>query len=424
MDRTVSTSLSTFLTDRSLYTETPSLSQSETRRPCCPLCLSSLRMPKALPCLHTFCENCLATHMDRSIAQGKIQGYFKCPICGLATSAPVGEETSKQWAGKFPINYLVLAVQEKQMACCQPCLNDKRDTYSAAYCETCSENLCLSCIQHHKRLKIAKDHVVIELNNMESPAIDPSKISLLHRCPLHGKSFECFCDSHQELCCSKCIIVQHKNCKKVDAVEDIAAGIKEGQLCKQMKSKFGGLQSNFQKVQNHWDENLKEIEQKMTDIKDSIFTWKSNIIEKVEELTSSALSELDQIYGVISNEITSRLEECRSVIAAIEISVMMLEVAIQKAEDPGCFMILNKLSNQVDSYATALNNVYETAIKMKLDFTPDSEVQNFQRVRSLGKLSKLEAPVAFRINLKGERRTGGKLKKTAAVKNIRKHGKT
>ncbi|KAL3852724.1 hypothetical protein ACJMK2_016342 [Sinanodonta woodiana] len=423
MDQTLS-SLSTFLTDRSLYTESPNLSQSETRCPCCPLCLNGLRQPKALPCLHTFCENCLAAHMDRSIAHEGLRGYFKCPMCGFATSAPVGDETSKQWAGKFPINHLVLVVQEKQTTFCQPCLNDKRDTYSAAYCETCSERLCLACIQHHKRLKIAKDHVVTELNTMESSAIDPAKINLLFRCPLHGKSFECFCDSHQVLCCSKCIIVQHKTCKKVDAVEDLATGIKEGQLCKQIKSKLGGLQSNFQKVQTHWDDNLKEIEQKMTGIKDSIFKWKSTIIKKVEELTSSALAELDQIYGAITNTISSHLEECKSVIAALEISDIMLEEAIQKVDDAECFMTLNKLSNQVESYTTALNNVYETAIQMKLDFTPDSEVQNFQRVSSLGKLSKLEAPVTFRINLKGERKTGGKFKKTATVKSIRKHGKT
>jgi hypothetical protein len=46
----------------------------------CTICLETLKVPKYLPCLHTFCETCIHTYITSSEKGDKSTG-FKCPIC-------------------------------------------------------------------------------------------------------------------------------------------------------------------------------------------------------------------------------------------------------------------------------------------------------------------------------------------------------
>ncbi|XP_078573683.1 uncharacterized protein LOC144860388 [Branchiostoma floridae x Branchiostoma japonicum] len=59
---------------------------SETRNPeelTCSICLELFTRPKVLPCIHTFCQDCLQHHADGKDA-------FQCPICRLVVPCPQG----------------------------------------------------------------------------------------------------------------------------------------------------------------------------------------------------------------------------------------------------------------------------------------------------------------------------------------------
>ena len=48
----------------------------------CPLCLDTLTIPKILPCLHTFCLDCLTSHYNATNSQRLVFiPIFKCPEC-------------------------------------------------------------------------------------------------------------------------------------------------------------------------------------------------------------------------------------------------------------------------------------------------------------------------------------------------------
>jgi len=52
----------------------------------CPICLQCYNQPKALPCLHTFCEGCIEDYISKYTKdgnQGSVQ--FPCPICRLVS---------------------------------------------------------------------------------------------------------------------------------------------------------------------------------------------------------------------------------------------------------------------------------------------------------------------------------------------------
>ena len=51
----------------------------------CPLCLETVKNPKTLPCLHSFCLECLDKLAN--FARRQLQTSIKCPVC--QTSFPI-----------------------------------------------------------------------------------------------------------------------------------------------------------------------------------------------------------------------------------------------------------------------------------------------------------------------------------------------
>jgi len=51
----------------------------------CSLCLGTFKEPKALPCIHTFCLQCLASHCEN-----KNETEIACPLCRQNFSIPPG----------------------------------------------------------------------------------------------------------------------------------------------------------------------------------------------------------------------------------------------------------------------------------------------------------------------------------------------
>ena len=59
----------------------------------CPVCCEIYKMPKSLPCYHSFCEQCLAKLQEDS--------KVKCPTCSKTSIAPAGGVT------ELPSNFFI-----------------------------------------------------------------------------------------------------------------------------------------------------------------------------------------------------------------------------------------------------------------------------------------------------------------------------
>ncbi|XP_013080981.1 tyrosine-protein kinase SRK2-like isoform X1 [Biomphalaria glabrata] len=70
----------------------------------CKICLEPLKRPKALPCLHSFCELCLQDYARRN--PGNQPGYFPCPMCRKSTQVPLSGVSG------FPDNFILLSLAD------------------------------------------------------------------------------------------------------------------------------------------------------------------------------------------------------------------------------------------------------------------------------------------------------------------------
>ena len=110
----------------------------------CPVCLDLYTNPKTLPCLHSFCQECLEGLPQEREAKGETY-YLSCPTCRQRTEVP------KEGVGAFPVAFTINNLKEitqslknkvsdpQQVTC-----ND-HDKPLEVFCETCKTVICFHC---------------------------------------------------------------------------------------------------------------------------------------------------------------------------------------------------------------------------------------------------------------------------------------
>ncbi|XP_019646056.1 PREDICTED: tripartite motif-containing protein 3-like [Branchiostoma belcheri] len=133
----------------------------------CQVCLEDFRQPKMLPCLHTFCQPCL----EKLLAAEPV-GKLDCPTCrqdvplpqngvqGLKFNFLVGklrDILQQQPAGKTP------EAREDGV----PCTVCEVGNSAQFYCVECTEYLCQTCNNTHRRFKATKSHKVVTVQDLQ-----------------------------------------------------------------------------------------------------------------------------------------------------------------------------------------------------------------------------------------------------------------
>ncbi|XP_006818299.1 tripartite motif-containing protein 3-like [Saccoglossus kowalevskii] len=158
---------------------------------CC-VCYKHYQQPKVLPCLHTFCEQCLLPLVKNTDLN------LKCPTC--YAPCDLGEEGVAGLKTNFFISSLLQEIQERSrslamtpLAQCGGCESNS----VSATCIDCEQYLCNRCVRVHKNITLTRSHRVVFLN--------------VRFCTIHiGNELKFFCETCDVLTCEDCTIVTHR----------------------------------------------------------------------------------------------------------------------------------------------------------------------------------------------------------------------
>ena len=131
----------------------------------CAVCLDIYTNPKTLPCLHSFCQQCLEHLLVNP--QGN-KRFIACPTCRTSVQLPE-EPTAAEFPVAFHLNNLKEAYSlmkkatEPQQVKCDACTvaNDAN-----GYCKDCCKSLCMSCFDVHKAFDVMSNHKLSNLDEV------------------------------------------------------------------------------------------------------------------------------------------------------------------------------------------------------------------------------------------------------------------
>ncbi|XP_066264319.1 tripartite motif-containing protein 2-like [Branchiostoma lanceolatum] len=256
----------------------------------CPVCMLHFRDARILPCLHTFCKQCLQEWAAK-------QQPLECPTCRTQVSLP--DQGVDGLKTNFYVNNLLDFAAVKKGAepgvPCQVCEGNVEG--SNFWCADCATLMCESCTAVHRKLPATKDHEVTAEETLKVEK-DVSKFQRKRHCNKH-KNHELvfYCESCNALVCTACTAVDHRPGNDHNPVEIST-------VAQERKETLQGL---LQEI----DPRLKEIEASIDEVDKKM----SKIIPSKDAATKQAKAYFRQLVDILQKrekEILSQIEEqCR-----------------------------------------------------------------------------------------------------------------
>ena len=167
----------------------------------CAICLELFQDPRSLPCLHTFCRECIQRSLNKE------NHSLKCPVCRAKHELDEG-------VGLLPVNrYAVqelplkkLRVQQQQETNGGQCKSCEEKAPLVAWCQDCDAMICQLCVRMHKKMVSLRGHSVVQEEKIDSIAsFEKRALCLFHA----GQELKYVCACLQ-LVCPECLLGAHK----------------------------------------------------------------------------------------------------------------------------------------------------------------------------------------------------------------------
>ncbi|XP_064642455.1 E3 ubiquitin-protein ligase TRIM56-like [Lineus longissimus] len=233
---------------------------------CCMICYSAFRTPRQLPCLHTFCEECLTKHYHiYRIQLNAIKGKIPCPTCREVITLPENGICGFRHdfkVMKFADILKDLDTEHGWTKACQVCKLSESAVEADLFCNDCGKYFCTPCFKIHQDIAVFAGHESSKLNARGSKII----------CKDHATEMEMlrfFCDVCEIGVCTLCALTTHKTHKVID----IYTGINR------QKDKLQMALSNIQGKVKELDTTMKVLAEERQTMHPDFERLKSEIAE-------------------------------------------------------------------------------------------------------------------------------------------------
>ena len=265
--------------------------------------------PRILPCLHSFCQQCL----HREIEKSGSQQVFKCPTCERSTSIPVGG------ASVLPQNlhlgfevevagYMSKIVSNSEV-CCNPCV-DGRSGPAEVFCCTCYQFMCTFCREYHKRHPKLSKHNMVGLDQEGAKQLQTTMKPRDHYCsqPNHeDNKLNFYCETCKLLVCRDCTTVAHKDhgVSEVSTVAEAHRGDMRRTLQHVQDTLAGAIAAN--------EKTMKLVETSKHEAELAINVAFEQLLERLVERKKALLSEMESIALTQTTSLTLQKEQLEKI---------------------------------------------------------------------------------------------------------------
>ncbi|XP_009916753.2 tripartite motif-containing protein 66 [Haliaeetus albicilla] len=267
----------------------------------CLVCKWDLRKrePRMLPCLHSFCKDCLPD---------LIQGYSCIPteyevLYEGILSCPVCKQTC--FARNVVENFFLkdFATGNSAMAkCCSTC-KEKRPAHSL--CTSCNKWLCSSCTEEHRHGKETGDRFFsVSLKGCTATEDEGSEFSLF--CPVHTQEpLKLFCETCDILTCRSCLLTEHKEhrFRHLDEALQNQRLILENVITK-VEEKKNGIQVSAKQI----EDRLLEVKHLYKKVENQIKMAKMVLMNEINKRTNILLEQLEKITSERKQKLEQQMQ--------------------------------------------------------------------------------------------------------------------
>ena len=292
----------------------------------CPVCTNVYTDPKHLPCLHTFCLQCL----KHTTSHGR--DTIRCPKCQAISRVPKSGDL-RDLPTSFYLNGFidVLAIKEQKTSQVR-CDNCDKKSSESSYCFHCCVFWCEKCIIGHSIIRSNKNHRVLALKDFQ----DKDYEDVMKRpafCPKedHNKEeLKYFCKDCETPVCQICVTIEHGG-HYIKLIKEEAKS-KKTDIKSCIETQRHNLQSKMNAV-SRLDEDCATLIQQGEDVKREIQTFVDNLIAVIEANKKNIFAEVENETSKSVESVTRRKTEIERQMTAIKSSLEEAEKLYTRSTD-------------------------------------------------------------------------------------------
>lgn len=337
----------------------------------CAICLETLNIPKYLPCLHTFCENCIAAHISTSFEKGTTSS-FDCPVCRTEVSVPYVNCSSEDCAKGLPLNSLVIGLMEKQKieraeTQCMSCERLEKSEPALFVCVECSDALCKNCHQYHKANKFTSRHKTVSITDISEVA--KSLNFFRNDCPDHkNEELKLFCVDHDVPCCSLCVSVTHRKCNEVVTVDQAANGFLTSESAQKIETNLQNIANDASIIIAHNKKCAHVLNAQFDAGVTGIETFCKELVSKIDIFKQTRKDELVKTLNEKQERVETNIIVLENLQKRIRNEKEVLKVALQQATPVQVMVETKKLKGKQEQHIKTVQESYEHSRNFDLLF--------------------------------------------------------
>ncbi|CAC5410067.1 unnamed protein product [Mytilus coruscus] len=267
---------------------------------------------------------------------------------------------------------------ETNISICGSCSFRHTTKVSTHWCPDCEEAICDECREHHKVLRITRNHIPIPISKYKSL---PSFVTDIQQsCIYHNKKYQQYCSVHDVPICYRCI-KDHGKCNVIP-LDEIVDNAKTSEQLRDLEVRLADLIKNVDNIKKHTEANVATIEDQKrkhiaevkklrSDINKMLDKLEKDILESLEEKANECGEKIKEIIAVLTERETATVE-CQNMIENIK----------QNATDFQTFIGLKDVEEKVSEKEHLLQSLMETNALDQLELVcfVDTEVCNILQV--------------------------------------------
>ncbi|XP_078330615.1 uncharacterized protein LOC144624612 [Crassostrea virginica] len=302
----------------------------------CSICFEKFKIPRYLPCEHSFCHDCLCSYIDSQCKSTEPRLGFHCPLCRqyILSNGDVLDKP-EEWAGHFPVsNILEKLISQSGEKHCEPCTRNEEDA-------------------------------------------EVTRIA--NKCPRHqDEPAQLFCSVHEQPCCFKCGATVHKKCEKVDEIKIAGQVMKENGTINSRLTETKAYKEKLLCVKAKEEKNISEIEKKVDEERSYIEERFTLTVKHLEDLKNKYLDELSSTLKTSRQDLQTEIEGIDEAVLGVDLCTRALEDALGAGDE---IEIVMKYHNANATF----QNVKKCRLKetnIKIDRTENSTWLEMLNVKS------------------------------------------
>ncbi|CBY31730.1 unnamed protein product [Oikopleura dioica] len=285
----------------------------------CGVCAQKVgvRNGKLLGCLHTFCTECLDKSEAERTAPHASDGKILCPVCRCLTPRTllsdnhfIVEENDQNGQN---------SQESKKCTCCD------EDRIGVKYCIECGEWLCEDCVTAHQRVKITRNHTLVD----EAP-IEESGVEYCKEHP--NEPLQLFCETCDKMTCRDCQLQHHKE-HRYDFVAEAAA--KERKLLQLAFPELIQKKGNLQTFMDMGQMRLEELHKQEDVLNGQIEAYFAEITKLVQTKQQELQLQVRNVCGQRKREASSMVNTSKKLLNAIRHSEKFIDYISDPSKTKG-----------------------------------------------------------------------------------------